>query len=78
MSGGVTCGARINRRAPTFTTRNEPLSIEPKTVALFMPVIAQNSAIVYVTRFNATMRPSRGRRGLGSIDASRVVHFVPS
>jgi hypothetical protein len=75
IPGLVTCGARINRRAPTFTTRNEPLSISRKMAVLFGPVISQNSAIVYVTRVSSTMRFSRGRRGLGSIDARRVGHF---
>ena len=49
--------------------------MERKSVALPIPVISQNSAIVYVTRVSSTMRFSRGRRGLGSIDARRVVHF---
>jgi hypothetical protein len=67
--------ARINRRVPTLTVSNEPPSMERKSVALPIPVISQNSAIVYVTRVSSTMRFSRGRRGLGSIDARRVVHF---
>jgi len=67
--------ARINRRVPTLTVCNEPSSTQRKSVVLPIPVISQNSAIVYVTRVSSTMRFSRGRRGLGSIDAHRVVHY---
>jgi hypothetical protein len=50
-----------------------PSSIWRVTMALLKPVFSQNSAIEYVARVNGSIRSSRGRRGLGSINRQALM-----